>query len=357
MMLRRFLLALGAGALALGILLLVVSMRAPVGTRMGQAPTSEPARTLLVATRTIPAGSLLRPDDMHWQAVPVEQVLAGSYSRDVEGFRESDLVGAAARRDLNPGEQLLADQFVRPDEPGFLPAVLKPGRRAVTIAVNPAEVNAGLVTPGDSVDIILTQTFGEPGLGISRRSAAETVLRNLRVIAVDQSLHIQAQKSEERHFIAGSGGGGGGSVPKTVTLEVTVLEAQQLMLAGQLGKLQLSLRGFSENDASVSPAPPPTWASEVSAALASLDRTAPPPADRSAPPPGRNAATAVAAQSSVDGYYGAVAVIRGTRVEQNCFDQFGRSTAQCGAAGVIPASTAPAGRARSVGAGAVAPAS
>jgi pilus assembly protein CpaB len=352
MMLRRSLLAIGGVALALGIILLALSMRAPVNTRLGQTTTSEPARVLLVASKAIPAGSLLRPDDMRWQAVPLEQVLAGSYSRDSEGFRESDLLGAAARHELNPGEQLLADQIVRPDEPGFLPAVLKPGLRAVTIAVNPAEVNAGLVTPGDSVDVILTQTFSENGLGISRRSAAETVLRNLRIIAVDQSLHIQVQKPEERHFMGPASGPG---VPKTVTLEVTVRQAQELMLAGQLGKLQLSLRGFSENDAGLSPPPPPTWASEVSAALASLDHTAPAQIDRTAPAaPARTPGAEAAAQASFYPY-GAVEVIRGTRVEQSCFDQFGRLTTPCGAGGVIPASTAPAGRPRS--AGAVAPAS
>ena len=49
---------------------------------------------------------------------------------------EKDYVGAVARRDFGDAEPLVAGALVRPQERGFLAAVLAPGKRAVTITVN-----------------------------------------------------------------------------------------------------------------------------------------------------------------------------------------------------------------------------
>ena len=60
--------------------------------------------------------------------------------------------------------------------------------RAVTVAVDATTGAAGLIWPGDRVDLILTQTIQEATLPLGRRVAAETVLSDVRVIAIDQQL-------------------------------------------------------------------------------------------------------------------------------------------------------------------------
>ena len=72
-----------------------------------------------------------------------------------------------------------------PGDRGFLAAALGPGMRAVTVPVSAKTGVAGFVFPGDRVDLVLTQTVtGDDGQPLK---AAETVLRNLRVLATDQA--------------------------------------------------------------------------------------------------------------------------------------------------------------------------
>ena len=52
-----------------------------------------------------------------------------------------------------------AGSVVKPGERGFLAAVLEPGMRAISVPVDEAAGNAGLIFPGDRVDLILTQTI------------------------------------------------------------------------------------------------------------------------------------------------------------------------------------------------------
>jgi len=113
--------------------------------------------------------------------------------------------------------------------------------------------------PGDRVDVILTQNFKGEGTTITRRSVSETVVENLRVLAID-ALDAKA----------------GGSFGRTVSLEVTPEQAEKINVATELGKLSLTLRSVSGPDGLVaaSTAGPgratgvkPTWAGDVSPAL------------------------------------------------------------------------------------------
>jgi pilus assembly protein CpaB len=104
---------------------------------------------------------------------------------------------------------------------------------------------SGLALPGDYVDVILTQSFDDKPGSTACRAAAETVLRDVRVIAADQSLGEPvkadaktgagvAQKPETR-------------VPKTITLEVDEHQAQTLLIAREIGKVQLAARPLADS--------------------------------------------------------------------------------------------------------------
>jgi len=120
---------------------------------------------------------------------------------------------------------------LRSADHGFLSAALTPGTRAVTVAVDIVSGTAGLIWPGDRVDLILTQALDDATQAPGRRVVAETVMRDVRVIAIDQQL---AQTT--------TGKVGEASLARTVTLEVSAEHAEYVQVATRLGKLSLVIR-------------------------------------------------------------------------------------------------------------------
>jgi pilus assembly protein CpaB len=203
---------------------------------------------VLVAADDLPAGTLIIPEQLRWQAWP-DDSLAEAYVLDGERPLE-DFAGAVVRSSLAAGHPVTDAVVVRPGDRGFLAAVLRPGRRAVTVSVNATTGIAGFVFPGDRVDVILTHALGKrPG---GRRHASETVLSDLRVIAVDQK--TDDQNGEVR-------------VAKTATLEVSPKEAEMIAMLTDLGRLSLSLRSLARDDPAEASAKTFTLDSEVSALL------------------------------------------------------------------------------------------
>jgi pilus assembly protein CpaB len=132
--------------------------------------------------------------------------------------------------------------------------------RAVSVPVDEASSNAGLIFPGDRVDLIVTQNLDlSAEAGAATRRVSETVLRDLRVIAMGRSLKGEA----EGELVAGA-------QARTATLETTPAGAEKIALASELGKLSLSLRSLAVGDGTQPPgtaAPTHTWDLEVSPAL------------------------------------------------------------------------------------------
>jgi len=180
-----------------------------------------------------------------------------------------EFLGATTRRDFTEGEPLIAADLLKPSDRQFLAAVLRPNMRAVSIAVDALQSASGLVRPGDSVDVILTQSFGEAVSDPSHRSVGETVLRDTRVIAVDQSLSGPARAAPTERGVFDAEG----RLPKTVTLELSEREAEILFVAAQLGRIQLSIRplaGAGTTRREQKRASAPTWAFDVSPAIGEM---------------------------------------------------------------------------------------
>lgn len=268
MFVRNALLALGVLCLLAGVALSVLWYQ-QLGTRTAQRP-EPPAPAVLVATRDIPAGTLLRPEDMTFKEVPPSELHPGALVRGQ--VASAEFVGAVARRSFAAGEHLVAADLLRPNERQFLSAVLRPGMRAVSIAVDSPQSASGLILPGDQVDVILTQSFGDAVPDTARKTVAETVLHDVRVIAVDQTLSTTGKppQAAPRAVLSADTS----RIPKTVTFEVTERDAERLFVAAQLGRLQLSVRPLEIARAAEAPAARvlPIWASDVSPALTQLPR-------------------------------------------------------------------------------------
>jgi len=230
-------------------------------------PVPVPTTNVLVAARPVRAGSLVKVEDVTAKAIPNSE-MSPDVSVDTPESRRA-MTGAMVRHSLAVGDVIHNADMLHPGDHGFLAAVLGPGMRAVTVAVDAVTGSAGLIWPGDRVDLILTQTIGDASQPIGRRVAAETVLSDVRVIAIDHEL-----------VEGGDAGNPNATQARTVTLEVSQEQAERVSVAVRLGKLSLSVRSSEVPPAGtrVAATPNTTWASDVSPALVRNDAAAPPQA-------------------------------------------------------------------------------
>ena len=113
--------------------------------------------------------------------------------------------------------------------------------RAVSIAVDAVTGVSGLIWPGDHVDVLLTQHMNVAGAPLAESVFSETVLRNVRVIAIDQKI-VQGATGNAATAAASAGA----QVYRTVTLEVSPPQAEKIAVAERLGALSLAMRPASE---------------------------------------------------------------------------------------------------------------
>lgn len=218
-------------AAALGLIAFQISGPSRNGP-VTQAPPAPPAASYLVTARRLPAGTLAKPDDIASKSVPQAQLPADAIL-DTPANR-AELKGALVHNFMDTGTPIRTADITRPHDRGFLASVLPAGTRAVAIAVDPVSGVAGLVWPGDRVDILLTQDF--PASGEAKRIVtAETILTDVRIIAVDQDITQGAPVS-----------GAAGRLAATVTLQVGNDQAEKLAVSRVLGKLSLAVRSIAD---------------------------------------------------------------------------------------------------------------
>jgi pilus assembly protein CpaB len=164
------------------------------------------------------------------------------------------------RKRIAAGEPIIDGAVVKPGERGFLAAVLEPGMRAVSVPITPTSANSGLIFPGDRVDLILTQSLVESEEEGSIRRVSETVLNDIRIIAMGVDTGDDPREGEANEKA------------KTATLEVTPRQAEEVALLTELGKLSLSLRSLAVTTpevAALSEGAQLTWDRDVSRVLRS----------------------------------------------------------------------------------------
>lgn len=254
------LLLVGATLVALIVRVVVAGISRP----STPVPNMEPVRA---SAADLPQGLLLRDEDLAWKRMPITDIPPNAVIRGEPGALE--LKGALLRHSVKRGTVLVQDDVMLPSAPGFLAATLTPEMRAVSVAVDDVSGNAGLIQPGDYVDLLLTQQMDRrtdsPDLAVS----SETVIEHIRVLAVGSE--IMRPKNGETPDA--------NSRAHTVTLEVTPRMGEVVSVAARLGSLSLALRSFAtatRNPAASVPAgssPPPVWAGDISRAVRDLPRS------------------------------------------------------------------------------------
>ncbi|WBY17578.1 Flp pilus assembly protein CpaB [Erythrobacteraceae bacterium WH01K] len=248
---KKLVLLLAALIIAVGTALAARSLFADAAAPQVEAAAPVPqGPKVLVAQRALPTGTIITADAIGFQQWPEELVQQAYF---IEGESDiSKLLGTVVRHPVTAGEPVTQGSLVAPGDRGFLAAALGPGMRAITVPVSAKTGVGGFVFPGDRVDLMLTQAV-EGGDDGGALRATETILRNLRVLATDQSTTQEtneAGRTVVRAF-------------RTVTLEVTPKIAEKVAVAQTIGTLSLSLRSIADNQA------------ELERAIASGDVTIP----------------------------------------------------------------------------------
>jgi pilus assembly protein CpaB len=208
---------------------------------------------VIAAARALRPGVLLKNDDTTIREVDQDKLPEGYLAAGDDQNNRRSLLGGMVRRAMVSGDIMVVDDVLKPGDHGFLAAVLRPGYRAVTVAVDAVSGAAGLIWPGDRVDLILTQQLDGDATSPAKKIAAETVLRDVRVIAIDQQMVQNVSGTID------------GAPARTVTLEVSSASGEQVQVATKLGKLSLAVRSAEHGPSEDSDGT--TWAGDVSSAL------------------------------------------------------------------------------------------
>lgn len=187
---------------------------------------------IIVAKENLPAGYILQPKDMRWQAWP-DKTLADDYIVKSKGGKLEDLQNAVIRRGISAGEPLTWGRVVKKGDRGYLAALLTPGMRAFSVRITDVSGVSGLIFPGDRVDLIVSHKVTKKNKKNEdvTNQASETILTNIRILAIDQKTDDQDGKPV---------------VAKSATLEVTPKQAEEVALASTMGEVSLSLNSLAQ---------------------------------------------------------------------------------------------------------------
>jgi len=225
--------ALAAGGVAA---ILASGLRQP-----SAPPASPPAPPLatvdvLVAKTDLNIGQKVSGKDIAWQTWPAAS--AGSFIKKTDRPDAiKDFVGAIVRSPVAAGEPIRDSKVVSSKQGGYMAVSLPQGMRAISMDVAPDTGAGGFILPGDHVDVVLTRRdkAAEKVTG-TERYVSETILRNVQVLAVDQT----PEAKDGQNNVIG----------KTVTLALEPQQAETLALSRQLGSLSLILRSIVDSQSS-----------------------------------------------------------------------------------------------------------
>lgn len=245
----------------LAVFLLQMQNRSPApAASISTAPKAEAPKPVtakvLTYARDLKTGEKLAAADLTWTDWPTTPKTSGyvyrtqgapsaqdenasvgiNASAGADGPQIQPFVGAYLREPVQKGEPVLAGKMARGGDGGYLAVTLNPGMRAFAIRSTPETSVGGFILPGDRVDVIFNAqgVQNEPG-----RILAQTIMRNVRVMAIDQTTDRSKGPIQNA---------------QTITLEVGATDLEPLTRAKTLGTLSLALRSYADLKGGPTPA-------------------------------------------------------------------------------------------------------
>jgi pilus assembly protein CpaB len=187
----------------------------------------EPTVNVLVSAANLPVGSRLDDKSMRWMAWPEGSLIDGFITESIRPQAMTELTGVVVRLPMFEGEPVRREKIA--DSSGRVMSSLLPsGKRAVATEISVATGAGGFILPNDRVDVIMVRR------GTEDNYLTETVLSNVRVLAIDQQ--IQETPDGEKSVIG-----------TTATLELTPDQTKVITVAQQMAeRLSLALRSVAD---------------------------------------------------------------------------------------------------------------
>jgi pilus assembly protein CpaB len=209
-----------------------------VGTAEEEAKPEAPAPVVqfatvdvLIAKSDIGMGTAISSQDLQWQAWPAATTGESYITKKDKPNAVEEFSGAITRAPFTAGEPIREAKLIRANgAAGFMAAILPSGMRAVSTEISPETGAGGFILPNDRVDVILSRRPREDSKSSAQSPTSETILTNVRVLAIDQTVE---EKNGQRVVVG-----------KTATLEIAPRQAETLTQARQLGTLSLALRSL-----------------------------------------------------------------------------------------------------------------
>jgi pilus assembly protein CpaB len=184
---------------------------------------------VLIAKVDINMGTAVSAQDFGWQAWPAATTGDGYVTKKARPNAIEELAGSITRAPFTAGEPIREAKLIKANgAAGFMAAILPSGMRAVSTEISPETGAGGFILPNDRVDIILSRRAKENKNAAA--STSETILTNVRVLAIDQAVE---EKNGQRVVVG-----------KTATVELSPRQAEMLAEARQVGTLSLALRSL-----------------------------------------------------------------------------------------------------------------
>ncbi len=196
-----------------------------------EMPTAMDTTDVLVARSDIALGQTVTPDDIQWQSWPASTASSSFIRKNDRAEAMTQIVGSIARSPFLAGEPIRETKLVKGNGSGFMAAILPTGMRAISTEISPENGAGGFILPNDKVDVILIKRDkNAERTGSSEVVNSETILSNVRVLAIDQTV---GEKDGQKVVVG-----------KTATLELKPEQAESLARARQTGTLSLALRSL-----------------------------------------------------------------------------------------------------------------
>ena len=215
----------GAGFVAKNM----VAAPPPVVVDSGPAAPAVALQDVLVLSGDVPMGSPIA-NNIAWQSWPADGINANFITRAAEPEALEKLKASVARVKMYAGEPLRRSAIG--EGQSFMSSILPSGMRAVATTISADTSDGGFILPNDFVDVIMTRRADACGAGSG--FTTETILKNIRVLAIDQTIQEDEEGKKTR-------------VGQTATLELTPRQAEIITVAQQMAdRLTLALRAVAD---------------------------------------------------------------------------------------------------------------
>jgi pilus assembly protein CpaB len=207
----------------------------PVAVPVAVTTSTVETVNVLVAKQDMEVGERISPSSLGWESYTSSSAsVPGFFLQSKTPNAIKDFSNGIVRQRMVRGEPVLASKIVDIDAKiGVMAALLTPGMRAASFPISAETAVGGFVLPNDRVDILLSREVQSTSNGQSQtKLVSDTILENVRVLAIDQS----ATSDKDKATLPGG----------VATVELSLADAKKLRLAQKLGELYVILRGYAD---------------------------------------------------------------------------------------------------------------